>query len=309
MNIKFWGVRGSIPTPSTPTFSTSRYGGNTTCMSVHAPGIIAIFDGGSGLRSLGLWLEPQMPVHATFFFSHLHWDHIQGFPFFRPGFVPGNTFDLYGPKLCLHSGASLMEEALSNQQRHYNFPVELRKMPASLKITDLDVGGRVELVGTESTLKISCGALNHPGGCFGYRIEEHRDGGVKTFVYTTDTEHFDEALPVDSKARARQRYSALRRAIHARRIRRPRRPVETRLGTFDVHPWDPRGRVGRRAPPAADASRPAARRLGRGAAGKRRAPRRHSRRNRSRRGLRGNVDRPVSVQPCEGSRHRNNEFR
>src|SRR5258706_1623381 len=99
MNIKFWGVRGSIPTPSTPNFPTSRYGGNTTCMSVHAPGVILIFDGGSGLRSLGMFLQPTMPVHATFFFSHLHWDHIQGFPFFTPAYLAGNSFEMHGPKL------------------------------------------------------------------------------------------------------------------------------------------------------------------------------------------------------------------
>src|SRR5436309_5502 len=79
MNIKFWGVRGSIPTPSTPNFSTSRYGGNTTCVSIHTPGRLIILDGGSGLRSLGMWLDNSEPVQGTFFFSHLHWDHIQGF--------------------------------------------------------------------------------------------------------------------------------------------------------------------------------------------------------------------------------------
>ncbi len=197
MNIKFWGVRGSIPTPSTPTFSTSRYGGNTTCMSVHAPGVILIFDGGSGLRSLGMWLQPTMPVHATFFFSHLHWDHIQGFPFFTPAYVPGNSFDMHGPKLCNNgnSGASLLEDALRHQQSHYNFPVELSNMPAKMKISDMDEGQCVELAGTESKLKVTCGKLNHPGGCFGYRIEEHRGDSVKTFVFTTDFEHFDEPCP------------------------------------------------------------------------------------------------------------------
>ena len=200
MNIKFWGVRGSIPTPSTPNFSTSRYGGNTTCVSVHAPGILAIIDGGSGLRALGMWLNNDEPIHGTFFFSHLHWDHIQGFPFFRPGFIAGNSFDMYGPKLCVQPGASpvsvsLLEEGLISQQQHYNFPVAFRQMPAKLNIADLEVGQSVELIGTESTIRVSCGALNHPGGCFGYRIEERRKDSVKAFVFATDTEHANEICP------------------------------------------------------------------------------------------------------------------
>lgn len=196
MNIKFWGVRGSIPTPSTPNFSTSRYGGNTTCVSIHAPGVLLILDGGSGLRSLGMWLDSTKPVHGTFFFSHLHWDHIQGFPFFKPAFVKGNSFDMYGPKLCSRQGASLLEEALRNQQQHYNFPIELRQMPARLHIADLELGQRVDIPGTQSAFTVSCGALNHPGGCFGYRVEEHRANGVsKSFVFATDTEPHEEICP------------------------------------------------------------------------------------------------------------------
>ena len=195
MNIKFWGVRGSIPTPSTPNFSTSRYGGNTTCVSVHAPGILIILDGGSGLRSLGMWLNNDTPVHGTFFFSHLHWDHIQGFPFFTPNYFPGNSFALYGPKLSCRPGASLLEEALINQQQHYNFPIEFRQMPAKLTIADLEAGHTVDLVGAESTIRVSCGELKHPGGCFGYRVEERRKDSVKAFVFATDMEHSDEICP------------------------------------------------------------------------------------------------------------------
>lgn len=197
MNIKFWGVRGSIPTPSTPVFSTSRYGGNTTCVSVHAPGILVILDGGSGLRALGRWLEPLMPIHGTFFFSHLHWDHIQGFPFFNPGFVTGNSFKLYGPRFDTptSTGATLLEAALRNQQQHFNFPIGLSEMQAALSFADIEAGQSVELAGTESTIKVTSGALNHPGGCFGYRIDEVRDGKTTSFVFATDTEHMDKVNP------------------------------------------------------------------------------------------------------------------
>lgn len=192
MQIDFWGVRGSIPTPSTADFVTSRYGGNTTCVSVRIPGQTVIFDAGSGLRGLGLQLSKEMPVHCTFFFSHVHWDHIQGFPFFIPAFVPSNTLQLYGPKFKDRTGnGSLLETALRNQQDSLNFPIQLSDMPAKMTFADLNEGASVELQGTRGKLIVSCGQLNHPGGCFGYRVEEHEPGmPVRVFVYATDTEHF-----------------------------------------------------------------------------------------------------------------------
>lgn len=192
MHIHFWGVRGSIPTPSTADFVTSRYGGNTTCVSVRVAGQTVIFDAGSGLRGLGLALAKEMPVKATFFFSHVHWDHIQGFPFFVPAFVASNSFQLYGPKFKDRTcQGSLLETALRNQQDSLNFPIQLSDMPAKMTFGDLDEGASVELQGTRSKLVVRCGALNHPGGCFGYRIEEHEEGQpMRVFVYATDTEHY-----------------------------------------------------------------------------------------------------------------------
>lgn len=197
MKIKLWGVRGSIPTPSSASFVTSHYGGNTPCLSVHIPGQLVIVDAGSGLRSLGLELAQAMPVKATFFLSHVHWDHIQGFPFFIPAFVAGNSFDLYGPRLNRHPGfvGSVLELALRNQQESLNFPVQLKDMPAKMSFNDLDDGGCVELEGVGTKLVITAGFLNHPGGCCGYRIEEHGQGVVKTATYVTDTEHLAKNNP------------------------------------------------------------------------------------------------------------------
>jgi len=199
MRIRLWGVRGSIPTPSTADFVTSRYGGNTSCLSVRVPGLIVILDAGSGLRSLGLELAKEMPVHATFFFSHVHWDHIQGFPFFIPAFVPGNTFDMYGPNLNRQPGfvGSVLERALRNQQESLNFPVQLSEMPSKMTFTDLEDSGRVELQGSGSKLVVTAAAMNHPGGCFGYRVEEHCEGKPlhRAFAYATDTEHLAKNNP------------------------------------------------------------------------------------------------------------------
>ena len=83
MQITFWGVRGSIPAPGP---HTVQIGGNTSCVEVRAGKAILIFDGGTGLRLLGKKLLKETPITAHMFFSHVHWDHIQGFPFFEPAF-------------------------------------------------------------------------------------------------------------------------------------------------------------------------------------------------------------------------------
>ena len=116
MHITFWGVRGSIPTPGP---STVQVGGNTSCVEVRAGKAILIFDGGTGLRLLGKKLLPEMPITAHMFFSHVHWDHIQGFPFFEPAFVPGNVFHLYGG----NNVSRTLGETLAGQMDHPNFPV------------------------------------------------------------------------------------------------------------------------------------------------------------------------------------------
>ncbi len=92
--LKFWGVRGSIPTPGPETI---RYGGNTSCSELRHNGKLFILDAGSGLRVLGNeLLKAGIPVTASIFISHLHWDHIQGIPFFTPAFIPSNHFTFYG---------------------------------------------------------------------------------------------------------------------------------------------------------------------------------------------------------------------
>ncbi|MGB3493999.1 MAG: hypothetical protein WBA57_14815, partial [Elainellaceae cyanobacterium] len=91
--VRFWGVRGSIACPGD---RTVRYGGNTSCIEMNVAGQRLIFDGGTGLRVLGQTILREMPLNVKMFFTHSHWDHIQGFPFFVPAFVPGNRFEIYG---------------------------------------------------------------------------------------------------------------------------------------------------------------------------------------------------------------------
>src|SRR6516162_1313983 len=143
MQITFWGVRGSIPTPGP---NTVQVGGNTSCVEVRAGKAILIFDGGTGLRLLGKKLMSEMPIQAHIFFSHVHWDHIQGFPFFDPAFVSGNTIHLYGG----NNVSRTLEETLAGQMDHPNFPVHLTDMGAKMIFHDLKEGDAVGLEDGES---------------------------------------------------------------------------------------------------------------------------------------------------------------
>ncbi|MFH1067790.1 MAG: MBL fold metallo-hydrolase [bacterium] len=195
MKIKFWGTRGSIPTPSTHSFSTMRYGGDTSCLSIESGGQLIILDGGSGLRLLGTEFARSNRRHAIFFFTHVHWDHIQGFPFFMPAFNPSNHFEMYGPAIHTYTStdvySSVLEHALRGQQTFFTFPVPLNDMPSTIKFYDMDPHKVVTIAGENVELHISCAQLNHPGGCLGYRIEEKRVGEEsRVFAYVTDTEHY-----------------------------------------------------------------------------------------------------------------------
>jgi phosphoribosyl 1,2-cyclic phosphodiesterase len=181
MQITFWGVRGSIPTPGP---ATVQIGGNTSCVEVRAGKAILIFDGGTGLRLLGKKLAKEGPITAHMFFSHVHWDHIQGFPFFEPAFVAGNVFHLYGG----NNVSRTLEETLAGQMDHPNFPVHLTAMGAKMQFRDLAEGERVEIDdGNGKKVAVTTASGNHPQGVFAFRVEH--DG--KVFVYATDTEHYE----------------------------------------------------------------------------------------------------------------------
>ena len=181
MHITFWGVRGSIPTPGP---NTVQVGGNTSCVEVRAGKAIVIFDGGTGLRMLGKKLFAEMPIEAHMFFSHVHWDHIQGFPFFEPAFVPGNVFHLYGG----NNVSRTLGETLAGQMDHPNFPVSLTVMAAKMTFRDLNEGEVVEVDdGEGGSVAITNARGNHPQGVYAFRLEH----AGKVFVYATDTEHYE----------------------------------------------------------------------------------------------------------------------
>lgn len=178
--VQFWGVRGSIPSPGP---NTVRYGGNTPCISMQAGDKRLVFDAGTGLHVLGQSLLRQMPLEAHIFFTHSHWDHMQGFPFFTPGFVKGNEFHIYG---AIAPDGSTIEQRLNDQMLHPNFPVPLQIMQANLNFYDVRPGQPIHI----DDLIVETAPLNHPGEAVGYRVNWR--GGAATYI--TDTEHFPDRL-------------------------------------------------------------------------------------------------------------------
>jgi len=177
MQVRFWGTRGSIAAPGP---STARFGGNTSCVEVRASdGTVIILDCGTGARELGLHLAQTMPqpIRLHLFIGHTHWDHIQGFPFFVPAFLPGSELNIYAP-LGFQRG---LEEAMAGQMEYSYFPVKMRDLRSRIHFTELDEGFfRVGGVLVETQF------LNHTAPTIAYRMT---NGGA-SLAYVTDHEQF-----------------------------------------------------------------------------------------------------------------------
>lgn len=182
MKITFWGVRGSIAT-SGPSFAA--YGGNTTCLEIEHGGERLVFDAGTGVRALGQkMMQEAGEKKATFFFTHLHWDHIQGFPFFTPAFLPDTLLDLHGP--IDEDGVKTLRDALDAQMRPPCFPVPLDAMASTMSFSTVASGHAV----ATGPFEVSMRALSHPQGSLGYRIE----AGGRSVCFATDVEHREDGI-------------------------------------------------------------------------------------------------------------------
>jgi phosphoribosyl 1,2-cyclic phosphodiesterase len=207
MLVRFWGVRGSIPSPlsasqirskistvverlrpcdletpesrerflsSLPPWLFGTSGGNTPCVEVRTQkNEVLIFDAGSGIRELGIAASKETPKpHAySIFFSHFHWDHIQGLPFFAPAYDSGSTLDFYSP-------VTELENILRSQMSQPTFPVGMDVMAARKNFYHLD-----HEISFGST-SVSYRKMNHPGASYSFSVTE----GSKRFIYATDTE-------------------------------------------------------------------------------------------------------------------------
>jgi phosphoribosyl 1,2-cyclic phosphodiesterase len=162
VSIKFWGVRGSIPSPGP---ETVRYGGNTSCVEVRCGSKIIILDAGTGLRKLGMALLAEFktrPLPLTLLLSHTHWDHIQGLPFFAPLYEANCRLNILG---CEGARKSLVA-AVTGQMESPYFPVAFAKLPSNISIQELK---NFDL--TVGAVRIRALRANHPGLTVGYRLK------------------------------------------------------------------------------------------------------------------------------------------
>ncbi len=182
MQITFWGVRGSYPVPGA---ATVRYGGQTSCVEARAStGERLIVDAGTGMRALGnhLLREATAPQHHHVLLSHVHWDHIQGLPFFSPAYIAGTTISVY----ALLDAADELQQVIGGITRQEFFPVSLDAVPAHFEFHQVEPGVELD-IGPFHVMPI---ALNHPFGSVGYRID--CDG--TSWAYVSDTAPFDQVL-------------------------------------------------------------------------------------------------------------------
>ncbi|HZF01050.1 MAG TPA: MBL fold metallo-hydrolase [Methylomirabilota bacterium] len=159
--VKFWGVRGSIPTPGP---GTAYYGGNTSCVEVRSGDEIIILDAGTGLRALGAALMAEFknqPLNLTMLLTHTHWDHIHGIPFFAPIYNPKCRLRILG---CVGARKGLVE-ALTGQMESTYFPVPFAKVPGNIEVEEFK-----ELNFDIGPFVIRAQRANHPGLCVGYRL-------------------------------------------------------------------------------------------------------------------------------------------
>ncbi len=170
--IRLWGTRGSIPVSGS---RYARYGGNTSCMSVERGKDMVIIDAGSGIRDLGIEVAKRGPARIHLFIGHTHWDHIQGFPFFLPAYIPGFEIFVYGA-----SGFGKdLESVFHGQLDSDYFPVQMEDMRAGLEFRRLE-----ENPVTIGDMKVSWEFTHHPGATLCYKVET----GGKSACYMTDNE-------------------------------------------------------------------------------------------------------------------------
>jgi phosphoribosyl 1,2-cyclic phosphodiesterase len=202
VRFKFWGVRGSIPSPGP---KTVHYGGNTTCIEVRGGNNeLLILDGGTGIFPLGQKLINEFPLKVHIFITHTHWDHIQGLPLFLPIFVPGNEITIHGAADPITQRD--ISEVLARQMEYAYFPVREAELNAHMTYLNIQEGQDVRVGG----VYVQCMLLNHPVLNFGYRLE----CSGKVFIFTGDHE-----WPYNIYNKDEADYADYQQLVDAQRIR------------------------------------------------------------------------------------------
>ncbi|MEA3359173.1 MAG: MBL fold metallo-hydrolase [Thermodesulfobacteriota bacterium] len=189
MKIKFWGVRGSIPCPGS---NTQKYGGNTACIELRFENInrLIIIDAGSGIRELGNYLVSHDlsngPINTDIFLTHTHWDHIMGFPFFVPIYIPNTKLKIYGPVTFEDDS---LKDIIGGQLTYRYFPIRQAELSAEIEYIEIKEG-QFDL---GDGIKLTTTYLNHPILCLGYRFE-FQDS---VFCTAYDTEPFRNVFSTD----------------------------------------------------------------------------------------------------------------
>ena len=180
LSVRFWGTRGSIPSPGA---LTVRYGGNTPCTALRtSDGWLVILDAGTGIRELGRSLMAKAAgsaVKGDIFLTHAHWDHIQGIPFFAPIFQGGNHFTIWGSK----SLETSIDRVVRDQMSPVVFPVSFDELDARIDFQEL--GEAEQAQGRGYT--VSAYHVQHPGGALAYRFTDAEQPG-RALVYVSDNE-------------------------------------------------------------------------------------------------------------------------
>jgi phosphoribosyl 1,2-cyclic phosphodiesterase len=181
--IRFWGVRGSIPSPGP---DTAFYGGNTSCVELSVDGQLIILDAGSGIRTLGMSLmgraaASKQPLEMSLLISHTHWDHIQGLPFFVPAYVPTNKLHVLGYSAVRHH----LAEVLAMQMEPTYFPISMDDMPSHPDVHEVDDHFEI------GPVKAVAFFTNHPGRCAGFRFET--SSGSVAYVSDNEINHDGQA--------------------------------------------------------------------------------------------------------------------
>lgn len=215
MKIKLWGVRGSIPCPGP---HTMKYGGNSACMELRVEGRdeIIVIDAGSGIRQLGNALVandlPNGPLQIALYLSHTHWDHIMGFPYFTPIYIPGTKMAVHGPVTYEDDP---LEDVVGGQMKYRYFPINVGELASDIEYRRLREEPNRDL---GDGLVMSTKFLNHPITALGYRFEFQGKVFCTCYdhepfrnLFITDPEHpeYDEVMAYEGEEVAQEQNKAV----------------------------------------------------------------------------------------------------